>query len=458
MFYYLFMEIFYRILEVINWIVIGISILSFLFQFIMIAFVPLKPKKFPVTEKKSKVAILICAKNESEVIKDTVTQILEGQSYPKDMFDVFVVADNCSDNTATLAKEARATVFIHNDNASKTHRVAYAMKYGIENILKLEQNYDFMIRFDADNLPDKDYISKMNDAFDAYDGKCIITSFRNSKNFGSNIISGLYGVYFTTGCFMEMKGRTVLNCSTRVSGTGYVINSKYLKDGWKYVTLTEDWELTADQIIDGNKIQYCDEAEYFDEQPTTFKVMWRQRVRWSRGHLLVCVTRLKELFRNLFAKKEKHALKVSTYDMIANIMPFGLILTGLTILQVALLLFTPLFVPSMTFGAVVLNWLKNFGMTCLVSYLMTFIGAIVIFIGERKRIQGVSFLKKVALCLIWPFFLAIQLPIDVVALFNKNCGWKVIPHNDTTDFEKLNKVAETVPADVVEDDNTKSEL
>ncbi|MCQ2564780.1 MAG: glycosyltransferase family 2 protein [Clostridia bacterium] len=427
-------------------------------HFFLFAIVGLFKRK---TYKKAKVqhtyGIVIAARNEEKVIGNLIESIRK-TNYPQDKLHIFVVAHNCTDNTAQICKDLGATVYEYNNPDERTK--GYALKYLFDAINKDfgTESLDGYFVFDADNILSKNYFEKMNDAFDAYDGKCIITSFRNSKNFGSNIISGLYGVYFTTGCLMEMKGRTVLNCSTRVSGTGYVINSKYLKNGWKYVTLTEDWEITADHIIDGNKIQYCDEAEYFDEQPTTFKVMWRQRVRWSRGHLLVCVTRLKELFRNLFAKKDKHALKVSTYDMIANIMPFGLILTGLTILQVALLLFSPLFVPSMTFGAVVLNWLKNFGMTCLVSYLMTFIGAIVVFVAERKRIQGVSFLKKVALCLIWPLFLAIQLPIDVVALFYKNCGWKVIPHNDTTDFEKLNKVAETASADVVEDDNTKSEL
>ncbi len=290
-------------------------------------------------------------------------------------------------------------------------------------------NYDGFFLFNADNILSVDYFEKMNDAFDSCNGEYVITSFRNSKNFGSNIISGMYGLYFMIGCRLESRGRTVLNCSTRVQGTGYVINSKLVEDGWKYVTLTEDWEFTADQILKGQKIKYCDEAVFYDEQPTSFKVMWRQRVRWSRGHLLVYLQKTKELLKSLFSFKKKN--KVSTYDILINIMPFCLVLTTIGILQFIMLLFSPLF--GISLGPVLIEWLKRFAFASLVTY------AIVIFILERKRIKNVSFFKKVIMTFAWPLFLLLQFPIDVVAVFNKNCGWKTIPHDDTTDFETLNE-------------------
>lgn len=160
--------------------------------------------------------------------------------------------------------------------------------------------------FNADNIVAENYFTKMNDAFNFYDGKYIITSFRNSRNFNSNVMAGLYGVYFAIGSRFESLGRTVLGISTRVQGTGYVVNSKLVADGWKYTTLTEDWELSADQVLAGNKIKFCNEAVFYDEQPTKFKIMWRQRVRWSRGHLLVFFTRVKDLFKSLFKHNKKN--------------------------------------------------------------------------------------------------------------------------------------------------------
>ena len=163
--------------------------------------------------------------------------------------------------------------------------------------------------------------------------------------------------------------------------------------------------------------------------------MWRQRVRWSRGHLLVYFQKTKELLKSLFSFKKKN--KVSTYDILINIMPFCLVLTTIGILQFIMLLFSPLF--GISLGPVLIEWLKRFAFASLVTYATGLISAIVIFILERKRIKNVSFFKKVIMTFAWPLFLLLQFPIDVVAVFNKNCGWKTIPHDDTTDFETLNE-------------------
>ena len=122
-----------------------------------------------------------------------------------------------------------------------------------------------------------------------------------------------------------------------------MIPSEIVKDGWKYVTLTEDWEFSADQVLHGRKINYCDEAEFFDEQPTSVKVMFRQRLRWSRGHLLVFFTRAKALFKSIFTRKSKlpkdesgnptNPTRMSKYDILINIMPFYIIATFLFLIQ-----------------------------------------------------------------------------------------------------------------------------
>lgn len=391
-------------------------------------------KKYPKAKTQRKYGIIIPARNEEKVVGNLIKSIYKN-NYPQDKLHVFVIAHNCTDKTAEISRELGATVYEYNNPNECT--MGYAFRHLFKCIKRDYgiNNYDGFFLFNADNILSVDYFEKMNDAFDSCNGEYVITSFRNSKNFGSNIISGMYGLYFMIGCRLESRGRTVLNCSTRVQGTGYVINSKLVEDGWKYVTLTEDWEFTADQILKGQKIKYCDEAVFYDEQPTSFKVMWRQRVRWSRGHLLVYLQKTKELLKSLFSFKKKN--KVSTYDILINIMPFCLVLTTIGILQFIMLLFSPLF--GISLGPVLIEWLKRFAFASLVTYATGLISAIVIFILERKRIKNVSFFKKVIMTFAWPLFLLLQFPIDVVAVFNKNCGWKTIPHDDTTDFETLNE-------------------
>ncbi len=394
-------------------------------------------KKFKKAKQKHTYGIVVAARNEEKVIGNLIKSI-RANNYPQDKLKIFVIAHNCTDNTFKVCKDLNVNVFRYNNPNEKTK--GYALKHLFEQIKlhNLDKDIEGYHVFDADNILDANYFDKMNDAFEACDKKSIITSFRNSKNFGSNMISGLYGIYFTFGCCMEMAGRTALGCSTRVSGTGYLFNKDVVKNGWNYVTLTEDWELTADQIIDNKAVVYCNDAELYDEQPTSFKIMWRQRIRWSRGHLLVCTTRLKDLLRNMFVTKSRHQRKGSTFDLLGNILPFCLILTFLSVIQCILVLMAPAFT-NISFGMALLSWLKSFGITCVSYYFGSIVSAIIVFIAEHKRIKNVPFGKKVLLCLLWPLFMALQIVIDVVALFQKNLTWKPIPHEDNTSIDDINK-------------------
>lgn len=402
-------------------------------------------KKYPKTEKINKYGIIIPARNEEAVVAGLIESV-QKNNYPQDKLQIFVIAHNCQDRTAEIARRHGATVYEYNNPKENTMGFAFKHLFSCIERDYGSQNYDGFFLFNADNILDKDYISNMNDAFEYYNHDSVITSFRNSKNFGTNLISGLYGLYFTIGCRLESRGRTVLGCSTRVQGTGYLINSNLVKRGWPYVSLTEDWEFSADQILYDNKIAYCDAAVFYDEQPTTLKITWRQRVRWSRGHLLVFYARFIELVKKLFSKDTRH--RVSLYDITAQMLPSPLIFFVLNILQIVLSLTAPLIDKSVTFHYVLFGDSMNFftsqgllfslSRSAASSAIVLIISAALVFFLERKRIKGVSFGKKVLVSLMWPIFLLIQLPMDVQAFFSRNLGWKPIPHNDQTTFEHVN--------------------
>ena len=426
-----------------------VLLLGFIFAHFMIFAVTgiFYGKKTPETDRKLKYGLIIPARNEETVISGLIRSI-KGNNYPQENLTIFVIAHNCSDNTAQIARQHGAVVYEYENPNENT--MGYAIKHLFSEIDRdySVSSFDGFFIFNADNILDKNYISRMNDAFVYYDKKSIITSFRNSKNFGTNLISGLYGMYFTVGCRLESRGRTAMGCSTRVQGTGYLISSDVVKDGWKYVTLAEDWELSADLVLSGNTIRYCDDAVFYDEQPTSIKIMWRQRVRWSRGHLIVFYTRIKDLITSIFSPKTKH--RISVYDITANVMPPTLIFLLLRCLQLILLFITPFVDKNRSLNDILLgNTLNVFSSSGLLfsllrsavySYITVFSGAVLIFIIERKRIHNVSFTKKVFVCLLWPLFLFIQFLIDVEALFHINLDWKPIPHKDTTTFEEVNKI------------------
>ncbi|MBQ8310701.1 MAG: glycosyltransferase family 2 protein [Clostridia bacterium] len=401
-----------------------------------------RKKRFPTTEQKLRYGIIIPARNEESVVAGLIESVRKN-NYPQDKLDVFVIAHNCTDRTAEVAR-ATGGAIVYEYNNPEECTMGYAFRYLFDRIRDDYgiESYDGFFLFNADNILDKQYFEKMNDAFVACNRKCVITSFRSSKNFGSNLMSAMYGLYFAYGCRFESRGRTVLGCSTRVQGTGYVINSSIVKDGWKYVTLTEDWEFTADQILQGNKIVFCDDAVFYDEQPTTVRVMWRQRVRWAKGHLLVCISRMKDLIRSILKPRKRGGgiHKGSLFDITVNILPFCVITTAVTLLQL-IVSFIRALISEGFWSALVAGFIKGLPMT-LFSYGLMVVASALIYILERKRIPKMPIWIKIVSAFIWPIFLLMSFPCEIVALFTKNVGWKPIPHSDTTSFDTLNEESE----------------
>ncbi|MBQ7336069.1 MAG: glycosyltransferase family 2 protein [Clostridia bacterium] len=409
------------------------------FHFVIFAVIGiLKKKTFPKAKEQLRYGIIIPARNEERVVANLIESVYKCK-YPQDKLHVFVIAHNCTDRTAEIARATGATVYEYNNPQERT--MGYAFRYLFDRIREDYgiENYDGFFLFNADNVLDKYYFEKMNDAFVACDRKCVITSFRNSKNFGANYLSALYGLYFVYGCRMESRGRTVLGLSTRVQGTGYVINSNIVKNGWKYVTLTEDWEFTADQLLAGSKIVYCDEAVFYDEQPTQLRVMWRQRVRWAKGHLLVCVSRWKEMIKMLFTRPTDGTKihRASIYDISVNIMPVCVISAAITVLQILFVLLAPAFGVNAAeyYPQQIVSMLKGI----IVPYVATMFPSFLLYFLERKRLPKMSLPLKLVAALLWPIFLFVSVPAEIAALFMRDVGWAPIPHSDTTAFDDLNQ-------------------
>lgn len=434
-----------------------------LYSFLMILFVIYGfvgifwKRKFPESNKKSKLAIVVSARNEENVIPNLINNI-KCANYPSDLVSIFIVAHNCTDSTALIARKNGAIVYEYNNKEES--RKGFALRYLFK---KINEDYgidsfDGYIILDSDNTISKNYLSKMNDAFLAKNKKCIITSYRNSSNFGENSISAQYGLFFMMANRLGLRGRSVLNASGRISGTGFLVPSEFLLNGWNYHSLTEDLEMTSCEIINNHKIIYCDEAEFFDEQPTKFKIMYKQRLRWEKGLLIVFKEKSLDLIKAIFNKKSKY--KISIYDTLTNILPVTLILVSIYVLQFLFLLIGFFFDSSKSFSSVFLNtnsltntgiiFLKIFNIentnsfifqflfssgfiysisrTILLFILVSIIGSIFIYIIEGKRIKNVSFKVKLKSSLLFPTFLILQFIIDVNALFLKNVSWDTIPH------------------------------
>lgn len=387
-------------------------------------------RKFPPTKRHHKYAIVIAARNEANVIGNLLDSIRR-QDYPSKLVTVFVVADNCTDQTAAIARAHGAICYERFDSEHRTKGFALQflfkqieLNYGIE-------KFDAYIVFDADNLLKPDYLSRMNDAFDA--GEKIVTSYRNTKNFEENWIASTYALHWLRTIRMEHRARSLFGFATRIQGTGFLFASELVRNGWNYTSLTEDRAFSADAVVSGYAISYCDAAEFYDEQPTSLRIAMRQRIRWAKGHLQAFGESGGKLFRHIF-NGHNVSYAFMSYDMFFTVFPRALysMFSALSKILIALFLWLLTKESFGVFGAALFTWFTAFAK----RYLKGILTAAYLFITERHHIQSMPLYKKIFFCLTFPIFDLIGRIATCVALFTK-VEWKPIPHCSSVTIDDL---------------------
>lgn len=397
------------------------------------------PKKtYKETENRYRYGIIVCARNEEKVIGNLIDSI-NSQSYPREYTEIFVVADNCTDSTAEICRSKGCTVYERHD--PEHARKGYAMQYLFEQIKRDRgiESFDGYVVFDADNLLHPEFMTELNKAFDT--GAGVVVGYRNTKNFDRNFISAGYGIHFMRSVVTYHRPRVWLHTSTHIAGTGFVIASRLLKDGWKYTCLTEDTQFTLNSVAAGEYIAFCEDAEFFDEQPYELKVMARQRIRWIKGRMYSFFTTFWGLFKGIFTKGLKgfacydmicYAFPGSTYYAFRQLLipPVKFIISRLWALFVgsaAVSAHSPRRTLWITLWVIIEPYLR--------SYLRKFIKGALVVLRERPHIRC-SGAKLVFYTLVFPWFDTVGPFLAVAALFAR-AQWKPIKHDAAISIDQL---------------------
>ena len=367
-------------------------------------------------------AAIISARNESEVIGELIRSLKE-QNYPSELFDVYVVADNCTDNTAQVARQAGAMVFERFDQVHVGK--GYALNYLFDQIRQPDGSlgYDAFFVFDADNLVDPNFVAEMNKVFDTGRYQAI-TCYRNSKNFASNWISAGYSLWFLREARFLNFPRMLLGTNCAISGTGFLVSAQTIQEngGWPYHLLTEDIEFSVNCALKGQRIGYCEKAVIYDEQPTRFQQSWDQRLRWSKGFYQVDVKYGTALARGCFRKGSR---RFSCYDMLMTVAP-GMLLTLLTIAFNGIVALACLTQPAYIAAKVLDVTLTFIGDAVINFYLGLLIYGAATLVCEWKKIDAGP-IQKVVYLFTFPLFMFTYIPISLSALVRK-VEWKPIRH------------------------------
>lgn len=426
----------FHIGNIVFYVLMGISFLLLLQKIIYHIFGLFPAKHFDDAKQNHKFAILIPARNESAVIEQLLMSI-QNQNYDKNLIETYVIVESETDKTCEIAKKYPSTnVFVrkHLENKGK----GYALDEVVKDIFANNKIYDAFIICDADNILDKNFVCEMNKSYDA--GYKLCLGYRNSKNWNGGWIASSSALTFSMINTFHNKSRARFNRNVMVSGTGFYIAYDILKQlgGWNFYTLTEDYEISLFSTLNNVKSTYNEYAEFYDEQPTSLKASWNQRLRWVKGYGQVNKKYKKKLLKSAVFDKQNRWSKLE-YSM--SILPVMTLLASTIVYALFTLVLA--IVGSILGEEIAWKVWRAFSITVGVVYLFYFCYSLVMLLAERKH-TNITFKNALICCLTSVFYWAVYIPIYVVALFKKEVEWKPIIHNVVVSGDGNTKVEITM--------------
>jgi cellulose synthase/poly-beta-1,6-N-acetylglucosamine synthase-like glycosyltransferase len=400
-----------------NFITVLFILFFFLHFFYFFIGILTKPIIFKTSSKQKRFDFLIVARNEGRVIGEQIAS-LKSQKYPKDLLRIFMLADNCTDDTATIARQHGAITFENHETNSVGKGLAIKRLIALRNAYPGPQS-DAVIFFDADNIVDQNFTQKINDAYQ--DDDTLLIGYRASKNFGLNpMSSGSSIIFFREGHFLH-HARNRIGLSTHINGTGFVVPNPIIKhETWAAFSLIEDIEYTILQLLKERRVLFVREARFYDEQPIHFKVSFLQRLRWIKGSIQIFFMYALKLIVSMF--KKWHFSKL---DLLLWITPLPSIIVILSLINlgiqqaawltnattISFLSFTPIF-----------EWLLQFMLSAFAIGSMTVIAS--------WKENDSQWWHKLWAMVTFPFYSLTFIPLFILApLTMFHLSWYKTPHS-----------------------------
>ena len=371
-----------------------------------------KPTDYGFHPARTKFAVLIAARNEELVIGPLINSLLT-QDYPAELYDIWVIPNNCADNTAQAAQGFGARVLectVPVKSKGEVLRFAYNRLRG--------RRYDAWLVFDADNVVDRKFLAEMNNA--RLTGVQAAQGYRDSKNPYDTAVSGCSSIYYWMMDRFHNGGKAGLGVSAMIGGTGFMVTQALLDKlgGWRTETISEDLEITAQTVLAGERVAYVPKAITSAAQPLTGEPSFTQRRRWTSGTLQVAQRCLPAL-----GEEQADRPRLALFDFETT-----LLLPAYQLAALAGLLCTALTAAlrgKTLFQALILGLAGILGNVAWAAFTATVAAGIVITLEgkwDRRLWKGLG--------TYWLFLLT-WLPITAVSFWKKTTVWEEIRHTRT---------------------------
>jgi cellulose synthase/poly-beta-1,6-N-acetylglucosamine synthase-like glycosyltransferase len=356
-----------------------------------------KSKDYQDHDPKLKYLVLVPAHNEEAVISGIIEN-LQSMDYPRELFDFYILADNCEDHTADIAREMGANVLVTSKESPDTPTgKPIVLQKALISLTGYAEKYDLVIFFDADNRIDTNLFREINSQLLDHPEADIVQCYLGCKNKKGFVALYYYMSYTITNRFFQYaKSRLGINCV--VGGTGFAVRADYLqkRGGWTAMSLTEDFELQVEATCEGKRILWNNNVRIYDEKPTRWRASLRQRIRWAQGHWFVCFKNTRRIFRALKEKRIGFGEFLSTFLYVYSLTPFIIL-----VIQLGLQLLKQVFIwtglmPPPESAVTLSDWLQVNSPSLLVflySFIMLFY--IADWLDNRERFRPKSLVMNI---------------------------------------------------------------
>ncbi len=342
------------------------------------------------------VAILIPAHNEEAVIKETLTSIL---SQLKQSDILLVVADNCQDKTADIARSCGAMV-IERQHETKRGK-GYALDFGIQYLRKHKPS-EIVVIIDADCLISANCIDRLAKQSWQHN-KPVQALYLMQSAEGSSLKQKIAEFAWCVKNLVRPKGMRNVSFPCQLMGTGMafpweLINNAQLAHG----NMVEDMKLGIDLAIEGFAPVFCPEVQVISQFPEEESIIQTQRTRWEHGHLATILSEAPRLLKAALLKVDKSLLVMALDLAVPPLSVLGLLITGLCFI-------------SLVVAASTGQWDIFLGPVML---LVVFAAAVLAaWYGFARQIVSFKTLGSI------PYYMMQKIPLYLGFLFNRQQGW-----------------------------------
>lgn len=292
------------------------------------------PKDPPELEEETApfVTIMVPAHNEGIVIVKTVEALLNF-NFPRDKYEVIVINDNSSDNSAELLNALsreypdRNLHVINTDNITGGKGKSNALNIGFK-----QAKGEVIAIYDADNTPEPNALRHLVAELVASDEYGAVVGKFRTRNKETNLLTKFINIETLAFQWMAQAGRFQLFKLCTIPGTNFIVRRSIIEEigGWDDKALAEDTEISFRIYMMGYKIKFQPKAVTWEQEPQTLSVWFRQRTRWVKGNIYVIVKNAKLLF--------DHRARKIRFDILYFLSIYFLLMTSLVLSDIFLVL------------------------------------------------------------------------------------------------------------------------